>query len=189
MTLLFLSVAERKAMRRLLLFMGLMFTLCLWAITACMAQGVLLTITDPPQSSGFKLLDVRHPEIITGVFTDLRGHSDAGSSLALITYAGVIDFTPLAIGASLGAGLGGPSVGIGASVNLLPEVKAGFLSVLNALYSRPDKFANVKAILSPAAPGLPDLTMSMGPHFSYIFENGFHGKTMVLLFYGASWKF
>ena len=137
----------------------------------------------------FKLIDVHNPSIVTGVFDDLKGHKDAGASLALITNTGIPNFTPLAIGGSLGASLGGPSVSIGMSVNLLPSIKAGALSVLNAIWPNPNKFSNVKTIFWPSVPSSTDIVMSCGPHWSFVFVDGIKTKGMLTLFYGAEWHF
>lgn len=139
----------------------------------------------------FKPIDISHPQITTGVFSDLKGHSDAGSSLALILHTPTdgIDWTPLAIGGTLGAGLGGPSVAMGMSANLLPEVKAAARNILTILFPAPDKFANIKTILEPAVSGTPDITMAMGPHYSLVFIDGLKTKAMFTWFIGGAWKF
>ena len=137
----------------------------------------------------FKLIDINHPAVVTGVFSDLRGHSDAGISLAIVTHTGIPNFVPVAIGGSLGHSLGGPSLAIGMSLNLLPDVKAGILEIINAVYSDPAKFQNLKGILAPPVSGTPDFSISCGSHWSYVLDNGIHGRGMLTLFYGAKWVF
>ena len=137
-------------------------------------------------AGGFALFDPAHPEIVTGAFTDLKGHTDAGVSLGLITYS---EWCPLAIGGSLGRSLGGPSVAIGTSVNLLPVIQAAAWLGIDALWPDSEKFKNLKALIYPAETGTPDIKMSFGPHFIYVFNDGLHGKGMWTLFYGAAWHF
>ena len=138
------------------------------------------------QASGFALIDAKHPQIITGVFTDLKGHSDGGASLALVTHS---EWVPVAIGGSLGRGLGGPSVALGTSVNVLPVIQAAAWIGIDALFPGSEKFANLKSLIYPADTSAPDIKMSFGPHFSYVFNDGLKGKGMITLFYGAAWKF
>jgi hypothetical protein len=137
----------------------------------------------------FKLIDPSNPIVTTGVYNDLKGHQDGGGALAIITYKGVIEAVPLNIGGTLGKGLGGPSLAAGASINLLPQVKAGSLMILTALYPDPDKFKNLKAILSPPPAGKPDITMSFGPNVSYVLYDGVKGKALFTVFIGAEWRF
>jgi hypothetical protein len=139
-------------------------------------------------ASDFKLIDVKHPVIVTGAFTDLKGHTDGGAAVALVAYKPIKGWTVADIGGSLGRALGGPSMSAGGSYNLIPDVKATGLMLLTALYPDSNKFANLKSILSSPV-GTPDITMSFGPHYSYVFNNGIKGKGMVTLFYGAEWNF
>lgn len=152
--------------------------------------AIIGTMVCVAEAGQFKLVDPANPVIVVGVYDNLRGNSDAGGALAIITYkAGSVELVPLSAGATLGRGLGGPSVAIGASANLLPPVKAGFRLILAALYPDPAKFANLKAILSPPQHGVPDVTVSMGPHYSYVLYKGIKGRGMATLFYGAKWSF
>lgn len=133
-----------------------------------------------------KIIDLNHPQVVTGVFSDFQGHKDGGAALALVTYgAGV----PLAVGGTLGRGLGGPSVALGTMMNLLPAIKDGGMAIIKALYPDDAKFANLKGILAPPIGGKPDISMSFGPCFSYVFNNGLKGKGVWTLFYGAAWSF
>jgi hypothetical protein len=140
------------------------------------------------KAADFVVLDVNHPAFVTGAFTDLKGHSDAGGALALLTYGPIPGWVVFDLGGSLGRALGGPSVAFGGSYNLLPDVKATSLALLSVLYPDASKFANLKSILSSPV-STPDITMSFGPHYSYVFNDGLKGKGMITLFYGAAWNF
>lgn len=158
-----------------------------------MAKTILLlgmmAFAAPVWSEPVRLLDPAHPQIVVGVYDNLKGGKDAGSSLAILTYkAAGVELVPLCVGTTLGRGLGGPSVALGASANLLPPVKAGFRLILTALYPDSGKFANLKAILAPPTAGQPDIVMSIGPNASYVLYDGLHGKTLFTVFYGAQWK-
>ena len=170
-----MKYCERVSRKGLILLWGLIGT---------------LVCADNVQAGQFKLIDLHNPVVATGVYNDLKGHQDAGGALAIVTYKGVVEAVPLSIGGTLGQGLGGPSVAAGASVNLLLATKAGTLMILTALYPDPDKFANLKAILSPPPPGQPDITMSFGPNVSYVITGpGVEGKAMFTIFAGAEWRF
>jgi hypothetical protein len=160
-------------------------------ILLLIATAVLTALTAPAaDAASFKLLDPGNPQMVAGVYNDLRGHQDGGGALALITQkSGAIDWTPLVIGGTLGQGLGGPSVALGTTANLLPDVKAGLLAGVRALWPDPVKFANIKAVLAPPAPGTPDAVMSIGPNVSYVFYDGLKGRLTFTLFVGAAWKF
>ena len=141
------------------------------------------------QASTFALINPNHPQVVTGAFTDLKGHTDAGGAVALVTVAGNPYLVPLDLGGSLGRALGGPSVAVGASANLAPAVLGALWLGLDALFPDPAKFQNLKSILQPATPGTPDISVSFGPHYSYIFDNGLKGRGTWTLFYGAAWTF
>ena len=142
------------------------------------------------RAADFALIDPQHPKIVTGAFTDLKGHNDGGVTIALVRSLAAPGWVPVDGGGSLGRALGGPSLSLGTSYNVMPELK-GFMSAgLNALYPDPAKFANFKGLLDPPAPGAtPDITFSMAPHWSYVFYRGLKGKGIVTLFYGGAWAF
>ena len=140
-------------------------------------------------AASLALIDPKHPQIVTGAFTDLKGHTDAGGAVALLTIAGNPYLVPLDLGGSLGRALGGPSVAIGASMNLAPAVQAAISLGLLSLFPDPAKFANLKSLFMPATTGTPDVSFSLGPHYSYVFDNGLKGKGEWTLFYGAAWTF
>jgi len=146
----------------------------------------LVFIASQAKASKIELIDIYHPQIVTGVFTDMKGHSDAGAAVALLTYG---NWCPLAGGGTIGKGLGGPSVSLGTSLNLLPATQALFSGILEILYPDPYKFANLKAIIAPPETGTPDISMSFGPNWSYVFYDGIKGRFMTTWFYGAAWKF
>ena len=150
--------------------------------------GLLLLVSCGGQvrGEGFKFIDLQHPQVITGVFTDMKGNSDGGVALAIVTYS---NWCPVAIGGSMGRSLGGPSIAIGTSMNLLPSMQVIARTLLDVLYPDPVKFQNLKSIVTPPIPGKPDVSMSFGPHWSYVLNHGTKGKGMVTWFYGASWAF
>lgn len=155
-------------------------------------------MVDTAQAGYFRRMDIKHPQTSAGAFFDLQGHSDAGVSLALITHNTVdgciipgvcLDWTPLAIGGTLGRSLGGPSIAIGTSANMLPVLEKGLLQVVNAVFPLPSSCVVLKKMLSPSVAGAPDISIAIGPHWSYVLTNGLQGKGMVTLFSGAAWKF
>jgi hypothetical protein len=141
------------------------------------------------QAGSLSIINPQHPQIVTGAFTDLKGHTDAGGAVALLTIAGNPYLVPLDLGGSLGRALGGPSVAIGASMNLAPAVQVAISLGLLSLFPDPAKFANLKSLFMPATTGTPDVSFSLGPHYSYVFDNGLKGRGMWTLFYGAAWTF
>lgn len=151
---------------------------------ALMACGVVTA-----KAGSLSLIDPQHPQIVTGAFTDLKGHTDAGGAVALVTVSGNPYLVPLDLGGSLGRALGGPSVAVGMSANLAPAVLGALRLGLDSLFPDPDKFQNLKSVLMPATPGTPDITVSFGPHYSYVFNDGLKGKGIWTLFYGAAWTF
>ena len=78
---------------------------------------------------------------------------------------------------------------LGTSVNVLPVIQAAAWIGIDALFPGSEKFANLKSLIYPADTSAPDIKMSFGPHFSYVFNDGLKGKGMITLFYGAAWKF
>jgi hypothetical protein len=141
-------------------------------------------------AADFALVDPAHPKIITGVFTDLKGHNDGGIVIALVRSLTVPGWVPVSGGGSLGRALGGPSAALGTSYNFTPELKALASAGISALYPDPAKFANLKEMLGPPASGsTPDLTISLAVHWSYVFTNGLKGKGIVTLFYGPAFTF
>jgi len=151
-----------------------------------MLIAAVFCLSASAQAGSFKPIDFAHPQIVTGVFTDLKGHSDAGASLAIIGYG---NWCPVSVGGSLGKSLGGPSLAIGTSINLLPATQIMIGGLISAIYPAPDKFRNLKELLTPAASSGPDISMSFGPQWSYVFFNGLQGKGVITWFYGANWKF
>ena len=149
------------------------------------AVGVMVGMA---RASDFALVNPAHPFIVTGFFTDLKGHTDGGAAVSLVTFKPIPGWSVLDAGGSMGRALGGPSVALGGSYNVIPDVKAGVLAGIDALYPNPSQFANLKSILSSPV-GSPDITMTFGPHYSYVFNNGLKGKGMLTLFYGAAWNF
>ena len=142
------------------------------------------------QASDFALIDPVHPRIITGAYTDMRGHTDGGIAIALVRSLTVPGWVPVSGGGSLGRALGGPSIALGTSYNFTPELKALASAGISALYPDPAKFANLKELLGPPAPGAtPDLTISLAVHWSYIFTHGLKGKGIVTVFYGPAFTF
>ena len=146
----------------------------------------------------FKAIDAAHPQTSMGAFSDLKGHADAGGSLALITHStkdgciipGVcLDWTPLAIGGTLGKNLGGASIALGTSANLLPAVEQGLLAIIKGVFPSDDSAVVLKKMLLPSVSGNPDIAVAIGPQWSYVLNNGIKGKGIVTLFYGAAWKF
>ena len=135
-----------------------------------------------------QVINPLHPIIVTGVFSDMRGHSDGGSALALLTMP-QYDFVPLAIGSTIGQGLGGPSVALGMGFNLLPDIKFMGLFFVNCLWPQPEKFSNLKGMLAPPEDGKVDVVMSLGPNYNLVFFDGLRTKGLVTLFYGAKWQF
>jgi hypothetical protein len=148
--------------------------------------GVCLIASMVGNIKAVQFMDLNHPQVVTGIYDDTKGHSDGGAALALVTHG---NWCPLAIGGSLGNGLGGPSLGLGTSLNLLPAMQVLAGGILEILYPAPEKFSNLKVILSAPATGTPDISMSFGPHWLYVLNDGFKGKGMLVLFYGAAWKF
>ena len=140
-------------------------------------------------AGSLSLIAPSHPQIVTGAFTDLKGHTDAGAAVALVTVKGNPYLVPLDLGGSLGRALGGPSVAIGASANLAPAVLGALWLGLDSLFPDPAKFANLKSVLTPATTGTPDISVSFGPHYSYVFNNGLKGRGEWTLFYGCAWTF
>jgi hypothetical protein len=158
----------------------------------------LVFLAGQARAGYFRGLDLNHPQTSMGTFSDLRGNSDAGGNLALITHSRAdgciikgfcIDWTPLAIGGTLGNNLGGASLGLGASANLLPATEALLLTGINALFPAADRAVAIKKLLSPSIGGSPDISIAIGPHWSYVFTDGLKGKGIVTLFSGAAWKF
>jgi hypothetical protein len=145
----------------------------------------------------FRLMDPAHPQTSAGAFFDLKGHSDGGAILALITHApadgclipAVCDgWAPLAIGGTMGQGLGGPSLAIGSSFNMLPITKAGLLALINAITNK-SQFSNIKELLAPPALGLPDLAICIGPQYSLVIESLNRMKMVPTIFAGGTLKF
>ena len=137
----------------------------------------------------FALMQPAHPIVATGIFSDFKSHSDAGAAVALVTSKTISEWTPVDLGGSLGRALGGPSLSVGSTVNLLPEIKQGLFSAVSALYPDPDMFTNIKEIFSPPNGGTPDVNMIMGPHFSYVFYKGLKGRGCITIFSAAKWSF
>jgi hypothetical protein len=138
-------------------------------------------------ASGFKLIDPAHPSIATGIFSDCKGHSDGGGALALVTYSPA-EWVPVSVGGSFGKGLGGASIGLGSSINLLPATKSAFLIILDDITTN-NQFTNLKDALKPASAGTTDIKMAIGPAYSLVFYDGLKSRGMWLLFTGCEWKF
>jgi len=136
----------------------------------------------------FKFIDPEHPRYTTGIFDDLKGHSDFGGTLAILTHDGPMEWTPLTIGGTAGRGLGGPSLALGSSINLLPQVKSVALKVVKAIWPG-DKFNNLKTILSPPKPGQVDITMVAAPHVNLVFYDGIKTRAATTMFYGVAWHY
>ena len=160
--------------------------------------AVLMLLAANVDAGYFRGLDLNHPQTSLGTFSDLRGHSDAGGNLALITHSKVdgcivksfcIDWVPLAIGGTLGNNLGGASLALGTSANLLPATETLLLIGIDALFPSADSAVAIKKLLSPSVGGSPDISIAVAVHWSYVFVDGLKGKGMATLFSGASWKF
>ena len=107
-------------------------------------------------ASDFSFIDVKQPQVSAGKFYSLDGGSDGGWLLSIILHknipqenmlsALITGWTPLEAGMSLGRGLGGPSVSVGTSLNLMPLAQTGLLKFLDSITS-PDSLSGLKSDL------------------------------------------
>jgi hypothetical protein len=157
-----------------------------------------MLITSLANAGYFRPIDIKHPQTSLGVFSDLKSHSDTGANLALITHSTAdgciipnfcIPWTPLAIGGSFGKELGGPSITLGASANLLPGVEAGMLAIINKIFPADTDLVTIKTVLKPSIAGSPDVAFAVGPHLSLVFYDGLNSRLIFTIFSGAAWKF
>ena len=58
------------------------------------------------RAADFALIDPQHPKIVTGAFTDLKGHNDGGVTIALVRSLAAPGWVPVD-----GGGLSGPRPG------------------------------------------------------------------------------
>jgi len=157
----------------------------------------MMAVSGVAHAGYFRGLDLNHPQTSLGTFSDFKSHSDAGGSLALITHSPAdgciipgfcINWTPLAIGGAIGNNLGGASIGVGPSANLLPAAENIILIGVNALFPAADKAMALKKLLKPSVSGNPDISVAAGPCWSLVFVDGLHSKGMWTFFTGAAWK-
>jgi hypothetical protein len=144
------------------------------------------------QAADFALIDLKAPVTSVGSFIDSQnGNSAAGGLVAIVTHKqhgmGVIDalisgWTPVTLGGTLGAGLGGPSVAMGTGVNLFPAAQATLFELVKAV-SKDGQLNGLKVALAPSAPSA---TIFFGPQESLIFKNLNHYGTRLTWFIGAS---
>ena len=137
-----------------------------------------------------------HPQINAGAFLDpfaIGTESGGGMMVPIVTHSpkdgcffpGLTceDWSPFGAGWSVSHGQA--TLAIGPAVNLTPIMRGGLLYTVNALASG-DKLANLKGMLSPPAPGVPDVTISVAPLWAY---DVLHNHGYFRVFTGAALKF
>ena len=156
------------------------------------AVGLVISCAAIGKAADFALIDLKAPVTSVGSFIDSQnGNAAAGGLVAIVTHKqgglGVIDalisgWTPITLGGTLGAGLGGPSVAMGTGVNLFPAAQATLFELVKAI-SKDGQLNGLKVALSPSAPSA---MIFIGPQESLIFKNINHYGTRLTWFVGAS---
>lgn len=154
--------------------------------------AVMMFSVEAVRAADFALIDLKAPVTSVGSFIDSQnGNAAAGGLVAVVTHKqqglGVIDalisgWTPVTLGGTLGAGLGGPSVAMGTGVNLFPAAQSTLFELVKAI-SKDGQLNGLKVALSPSAPSA---TIFIGPQESLIFKNLNHYGTRLTWFVGAS---
>ena len=121
------------------------------------------------------------PIMSAGSFSSFKGDKSPkyGTALALIYHndpapesfvSSLYAQHALTVGGGWGGGVG--FGGIGVVVNLLPATKTGLRNGLD-LITKPEQMTNLKDLLAPPKAGTIDLTIAVGPQFTFnIFEDG-----------------
>jgi hypothetical protein len=151
----------------------------------------------------FRPIDIHHPSISAGVYSDPTGamSPDSGAAVPLITHStkdGSIfkslqaDWSPLAVGA--GRSSSGAFMAVGPVANLAPAVKGSMLATLDLV--APGRFANIRQLLAPVpdSTGV-DASVAFGP--AWLIKPVSDGawvdpkswKGYFRLFFGGSLKF
>ena len=141
--------------------------------------GLLVVMASGAYASDFGLVNLSAPQTSIGTFISMsKDTSAAGATLTIITHKAmpsdhifsslISGWAPLTLGGTIGSGLGGPSIGGGTGINLLPASQASLLGLLNLL-SGDSSLATLKKALAAKA-GSGATSLFIGPQYSLIFE-------------------
>ncbi|MCX5785657.1 MAG: hypothetical protein NTX59_08200 [Elusimicrobia bacterium] len=138
----------------------------------------------------FRLIDMGHPQINAG--TSIGANFVRQTTMvALITHSPAdgyflipgLDWTPLAAGGGFKAKAFHLSAG--PSMNMLPAIKSTLAAFVDAV-TAPDKYSNLKSLLTPASSANGDIVGALGINLEYDFTAKVWSTP---LFAGIRWKF
>jgi hypothetical protein len=166
-------------------------------------MALLLLLAALPAWAGpyFRLIDPLHPKTTLGGFYDPTGKEGPayGTTVAIVTHStqdGSLlkiiqeDWVPLGVGGGYSAGAA--FMALGPSANLAPVAKGALLALVEKVTAE-GSYQNVKDYLSPPKDSKPDISMAMGPAFSFKPVEGGdflpvgRWRGAIRLFAGAAW--